>query len=458
MSNSILDLIKSNPLAKKAAIGVGALALGMIGYNVVFDGILYYNDAGYQAHIRTKFPFNDEKVVNEIGYTTKWFGTATAWPREMTVQSVSSSAALPKNTSSEDVDGQGSALISAFPITFLGGVTGTVDSNIRIILPQGDQFMQLARSYRNPNNFILQAVTPAMKNTLQSTAQMMSADDYYGGSRSAFAQAFSDQMSEGIYLVDRQEVQVENTRKAAGGSVAQDGSDQGEFGGNTSTVVKTVKVLDKKGQPVRLERQFSKLGVVVAEANILNIDPNDQFKQRMVEVQKSQAQLMVARQGRQTADEQKKLVTAQGEMEVEQKRQITLRDQIEQTTNAETAKRLALIEAGREKERAQIEKETAEIQYAKAQIEAKTTKEKAEAEAYAKKAVIQANGALEQKLEAYVKTQEVWAKAYAAAKVPTMVMGGTGEGLGRQSESQNLINLLTAKTAKDLSMDLSVKQ
>ena len=407
-------------LVKYVVIAVLLLA----SYFAVFDGILVYNDAGYQTHIRTKF--GEEKVVSETGYATKWFGTATPWPREMTVQSVSDMSSLPKG----DFDGNGSSVIAAFPITFLGGVTGTVDSNVRIIIPNGEAFLQLARSYRNPDNFVLMGILPAMKNTLQSTAQMMSADDYYGGARSEFAQAFADQMSDGIYLVRRVEKQVSNTRMAAQNQIAQDGTDQGEFGGSKSTIIVTEKVLGPDNLPVRLERQFNKLGITVAEANVLNVEPNDQFKKRMVDVQSSQAQLMVARQGRQTADEQKKLVTAKGEMEVEEKRQITLRDQIEQTTNAETAKRLVIIEAEREQMKADIERKTAEVQLQKAQIDAQTTKTLADAESYKKKVLIAADGALSQKLATLEKINQFWANAAQHAPVPGVVMGGAG-GVGR---------------------------
>lgn len=434
-------------LVKYVVIAVLLLA----SYFAVFDGILVYNDAGYQTHIRTKF--GEEKVVSETGYATKWFGTATPWPREMTVQSVSDMSSLPKG----DFDGNGSSVIAAFPITFLGGVTGTVDSNVRIIIPNGEAFLQLARSYRNPDNFVLMGILPAMKNTLQSTAQMMSADDYYGGARSEFAQAFADQMSDGIYLVRRVEKQVSNTRMAAQNQIAQDGTDQGEFGGSKSTIIVTEKVLGPDNLPVRLERQFNKLGITVAEANVLNVEPNDQFKKRMVDVQSSQAQLMVARQGRQTADEQKKLVTAKGEMEVEEKRQITLRDQIEQTTNAETAKRLVIIEAEREQMKADIERKTAEVQLQKAQIDAQTTKTLADAESYKKKVLIAADGALSQKLATLEKINQFWANAAQHAPVPGVVMGGAG-GVGRQADIGSLMEVMAAKAAKDLQVDLQIKQ
>ena len=449
---SIIETLTQN---KKLSYTIGGVIAALLFVLIMFNNMFYYNNAGYITQVTTKFPFQTEKVVATTGYTYIGFGNYTPWPRQMSVQSVSDVASLPKGA---DQDGLGSSLIQAFPITFLGGVTANVDANVRVALPDGEQFLQLARTYRTPDNFVLQSIVPVMKSTLQSTAQLMTADDYYSGGATGFRQSFQDQISEGAYVVERIEKQVKNTRVAAGTAIAQNGTDQGEFGGDTSTVVVTQKVLNKAGQPIRLERQFSKLGVTVADANILNIDPSKQFKDRMVNIQKSQADLMLARQGRQTADEQKKLVTANGEKEVEEKRQITMRDQVERTTNAETEKKLAITNAEREKERALIEKQTAQIEFEKAQIDAKKTKELADAEAYAKKAVILADGALSQKLDAYVKTQQAWADAASKAPVPSMMMGGSGEGASRQGEIAGLAQLASVKYAKDLMLDMKVAQ
>lgn len=446
----MLEKLGLNPLIAKILAVVVTVIVTLL---IIFKGVLVYNEAGYQAHIRTMF--GEEKVVSELGYTTKWFGTYTMWPREMTVQSVANTGLDKKPTG--DIDGQGSAMISAFPITFLGGVTGTVDSNVRIILPGGAEFIKIARGYRNPDNFILQAVIPAMKNTLQSTAQMMSADDYYAGARSEFAQNFSDQMSDGIYLVERAEIQVTNSKATRKTAVLQDGVNQGEFGDNTTTRITTKKVYDEQGLPIRLEQQFRKLGVLVAEANILNIDPNKQFKDRMILVQQSQADLSVARQDRLKEEEQKLLMTARGSKEVEEQRQLTLKDQIKRTTLAETERQLVLITASREQQRAEIEKATATINFDKAQIEAKTQERMADAEAYEKRVVIQANGALEQKLAAWVEAQKAWAAAAAVAPVPGVVMGGTGGSSGRQADVNDMMAIMATNAAKQLQLDLNIK-
>jgi regulator of protease activity HflC (stomatin/prohibitin superfamily) len=444
-----------DPSVKKKTlkwVGVGVLAIAS--YFTVFDGLLYYNEAGYQSHIRTIW--GTEKVVDTLGYAIKGFGSVTPWPREMTAQSISDPSTL---RIKGDFDGLGASLITSFPVTFLGGVTATVDSNVRIILPKGDQFLAIARGYRNPENFISMALLPSMKNTLQSTAQMMTADEFYSGGRSEFASNFRDQISDGIFLVNRNEITKSNPR-ATKTAILQAGTEQGEYGDNVTTKFVTEKVM-RDGVPVRLDQQFRKLGVQIAEASITDITPNQQFRDRMVNAQKSQADLSLARLDRSKEEEQKRLVTARGEREVEEKRQGSLKDQVEMTTQAETKRQLVLIEAGREKERAEIEKQTAQITYDKAQIEAKTTKERADAEAYSKKALLLADGALKQKLDAWVETNRAWADASAKAPVPGVMLGGGGDGNGagsRQADLNTYMQVIAAKSLKDLSLDMAVKQ
>ncbi|MEM7919972.1 hypothetical protein Q4Q89_19620, partial [Morganella morganii] len=150
-----------------------------------------------------------------------------------------------------------------------------------------------------------------------------------------------------------------------------------------------------------------------------NVDPNPQYKQRMVKVQQALAELAVARQNRLKEEEEKLLVTARGEKEVEAKRQETLGDQIERTTQAETDKQLAVINAEREKQRAEIEKQTAELLRDKATVTAQATKITADAEAYAREAVMKAEGALQPKLDALIAINKVWAEAAAQAPVPS---------------------------------------
>ena len=84
-----------------------------------------------------------------------------------------------------------------------------------------------------------------------------------------------------------------------------------------------------------------------------------------------------------------------------------------------------------------------------------------EGEAAKKRLAMQANGALEQKLEAWVKAQEFWSNAlanYTGAITPAYIGGtggGNGSGMGTNNGFNQFMEMSMYKTAKDLGLDMS---
>ncbi|KQQ54164.1 membrane protease subunit, stomatin/prohibitin [Pseudomonas sp. Leaf127] len=421
---------------------------------LLFNSMFFYNEAGYMTHVRTIF--GDEKIVDDVGYATKWFGRATAWKKAISVQSV---LVLDKKDDNPENDALG-ATIETFPIVFLGNVDAKVESSARFRLPGGEAFLTIAQEYRNPDNFIRSALLPAIKETLQATASLMTADDYYAGARSEFAAEFENQLNDGLYLIKRREIRTTQGTVPRQTAILQAGTEQGSFGHNTGSQYVTEKVTDDKNVPIRKQQQFRRFGVEVVEARITHIDPNPQYRERMVKVQQALAELAVARQNRLKEEEEKRLVTARGEKEVEAKRQETLRDQIERTTQAETEKQLAVINAERERSRAEIEKQTAELLRDKATTTAQATRITADAEAHAREASIKADGALQSKLDALIAINKAWAQAAAQAPVPGVMMGSAGSSatVGRQDELSQFMGILATKAARDLALDMKMNQ
>ena len=78
-----------------------------------------------------------------------------------------------------------------------------------------------------------------------------------------------------------------------------------------------------------------------------------------------------------------------------------------------------------------------------------------EGDAAYKRQVMQADGALAQKLDAWIKVNERYATAMEKQKwVPEVMMGGNSSGA---TSAQEMINMMMIKTAKDLSLDMKVK-
>jgi hypothetical protein len=147
-----------------------------------------------------------------------------------------------------------------------------------------------------------------------------------------------------------------------------------------------------------------------------------------------------------------KAAVTKAQYEKEQEKIKAVTDALKEKEVLETAaardKNVAITKAEQEKAVASLAKDAAEM-----------TKQQqillGEGEAKRKQLVMEADGALEKKLEAWVSSQTVWADAFAKRQVPSVVMGEKG---GQDSAASDFMSLLTAKTAKDLSLDMSMQQ
>ena len=122
-----------------------------------------------------------------------------------------------------------------------------------------------------------------------------------------------------------------------------------------------------------------------------------------------------------------------------------------EVTRAEQEKKVAETLAAQKLAVAELDAKAAE-QFKKAETL------RGEGEAARRKLVMEADGALEKKLEAYTTVNKYFADAIAkheGAWVPSIVMGGSNgqAGIG----AVDLISLLTAKAARDLQLDMAPK-
>ncbi|CAM3502713.1 SPFH domain-containing protein [Parendozoicomonas haliclonae] len=428
----------------------GIIALLVIMY--VLSQSFFYAEPGYIYHVRTVT--GNETVVTEIGYKFYPFGRYNAWKRAMTVQAVSGSQS---SITSEKDGNSASATLPPLSIMYLDQVDAHAEATVRFSIPSDEEgFLRLAHEYRSPENLLRTALLPAFKETLQANASLMAAEEYYAGGRTEFNSEFENQMRNGIYLVKREEVTVNSTKKLSGTANAALGTDQEEYGEDAKTIFVVKKVLDEAGLPMRKTQRFTDYGITVVSALVTDMKPNQKFIERMQLKQKASADRAIAREQRVQEEEQRLLAIARGEREVAERQAKAKVEQIQKTTEAETEKQLAITKAEKLKAEAQIQKETAEINLDKAKIEAQTQRTLADAEAYQKKVILQADNALAQKLDAEIKIQELWAAAYAKRQVPTNVFGGNGgDGapVGNDYETKAFMQLLTLDAAKRLNYE-----
>lgn len=421
-----------------------------------FNGIFFYAEPGFKYHVRTIS--GQEKMVSDTGFNSYLFGRVNAWKNAMSVQASFGGAG---QVSAEAEASSLSANLAPQSLVFLDQVDANVTATARFELPSDEEgFLKMARLYRSPENLLRTELIPAFQETLGATAALLSAEEYFQGGKTEFNNEFQRQMENGIYIVRRVEERISLDKVPAKASAnASLETNQKDYGDQSKTVFRVKKILDEIGQPQRKSQSFTQFGITVTSARITGVDPNQEFKNRMRLRQQAAADRAIAREQRIQEEEQRLLAIAKGEREVAERQAQAKVLQIERTTNAETEKQLTLTEALKLKEQAEIDRDRASVLLDKAEIDAQAVKVAADAEAYAKAAVLEADNALAQKLDAEIDIQKVWAEAYAQRNVPQYVFGaGAGDvPTGADQEAQLLQQLLTMEYAKRLEYDRTLQ-
>ena len=427
------------------------LAIVAAGSSLIGGGIAY-NDAGYCVHIRTAFGTEDSKC--DLGWFFSGWGRITEYPHFITI------------AHTNEGDAEGSSVSRPYIVRMADNWAGEVTQTTRFGIPlDHEQFLRMARDFRSPDRLITSTLRPAVTASLDSVANLFTMEEYYaGGRRDDFKTEFREAVIKGRAVIERVEAvqQGPAINRATAPSADTNVADTAETGGSSRLRVVTRKKLDSSGAEIRIQHGFAAYGIVVSTAILQNLDPDDAFEQQIKERKDAAARRSVAREKRLEQEEQRLLALAEAERAIAQRQGKAREDQIQRTTDAETAKRLALIKAEQQRAEAAIAKQTAQLNLERAEIDAKARRVAAEAEAYEKQALLEADGALAQKLNTWLAAQSAWANAFSKRQVPLTVFGaGSGSngsgGPGSDFDAQTFMQLLTAQAAKQLQLDMSVK-
>lgn len=331
----------------------------------------------------------------------------------------------------------------SLPTRYNDGTQAKVSGSVRVILPQDCESLTLIhRKFKSMNGVMGKLVLPAIRKALFSSGPHMSAAESYAERRAEFAALVEDQLVNGVIHVDKEQVEKLD-----------------EITGKKKLVweVNKVKCEADDGltcvgglrRDVAVFREFSisLTNFVVDEINYpknVTAQIEAQRKARMdIITQQAEAKQAEARASKAAAEALAAVAETRAKEEIEKTQRIV---------RAEADKAEAVLQAEKVKDVAKLEKEAAEFEKKKQIL-------LGEGEATRKKLVMQADGALEKKLDALVKINAQYADALAKAQpgalVPALQMGSSSGGSGG---ALDLVNLLTAKAAKDLSTDLGVQR
>ena len=386
--------------------------------------VFYYQPAGYSALVQY---LNGSQVAEMTpGVKFRWFGDVEQFKKVITVDV----------SNNKDTGFSGKA--SAVDVQFNDTVEGVAEMTARFRLPDDpENFRKLALTFRYQDNLVNSALIPLVKESLRNTATLFTAQEIVSGKRGDFNFHAQDQLENGIYLLDineKKSLTDNDIAQAADGQVAAVSLDQ--------KVIREVSIRKRDGEPVRKSHPITAYGLLIDQAVVQKVDPDQEFKQRLEQQREAAAQVITNRQKAKAAEEEKALIIAKGEAE-KAARQVELdKLQIEKVTAAETERKVA----EQQEEQAKVELRTAKLQ-------AEAKERGADAEAYTQREIAAANDNLQQRLDALVQINQVYANAIRGSKiVPDVVIGGKD---GETPNGMALVELLTAKAARDLGVDLN---
>jgi len=288
----------------------------------------------------------------------------------------------------------------SLPTRFSDATKASVSGSVRVMLPvtNCEQMVKIHRKFRSFHNVMKNLVEPAMRKALFNSGPHMTADESYASRRGEFAALAEDQLIHGVIKTDKaittrinpltdekQEVIIVTSRKCdnENGTSCVNGFQRdlgvfSEFGiGLTNFVIDGIAYPDAVLKQIETQRA-ARMNIITKEAEAKEAD---------------------ARAKKAEAESRAKVAETRATEEVAKTQMIV---------RAEASKAQAVLDAEKIKEVAKLEKEAAEFEKKKQIL-------LGEGEATRKRLVMQADGALQQKLEALVKINANYADALSKA-------------------------------------------
>ena len=330
---------------------------------------------------------------------------------------------------------QGKNIDQSLRIRFNDGGHATISGGLSWELPLDEEHLtSLHAKYGSQEAVEQQLIRTVVEKSVYMTGPHMSSTESYAGRRSELLQLIEDQTQNGIILTKtRQHIEKDQIT----------GADK------TVTVVEIEK--DDKTQSVKRASvsPLAEFGLVTYNLTINQIKYEERVEQQIQQQQQSVMQVQIAIADAKRAEQQALTTKKEGEA-------AATKAEWDQKAIAAKAEQEALMQKNVAKTQAEKELEVAELATKAAEQKKLAEIALGEGESQRRKLVMEADGALEKKLEALVSINRAYAEAIAQHQgplVPSVVMSSANN--TATVGATQLLELLTAKAAKDLSVDLN---
>jgi hypothetical protein len=315
-------------------------------------------------------------------------------------------------------------------VRFNDATTANVSGITQYILPSDEkQMIAIHNAHRSPESFVQRRLAPYTVECLKSSAQLLSSEAHYSGGRAQMTQDYMDQLKKGTYLLNIRELVVYDSLEKT----------------NKRTYAVQIQ-LSKNGERLRKFSSIKEYSVEVGDAQIIDVDYEKKVDEMLAKKIDAATKASISKQELMTAQQKRLTAEAQGEQKLVEIEYVQKQQQTIQVVKAQTLVELAKQDLIKQ----EIARQAAEKEAAKIKI-------LADAQAYEKQRLIQADGALEQKLKTYEKVMGYWSTAFSNHNhplTPTFMMGGQNNG---GNAGTNFMELMNMKTMKDLNLDFKTK-
>lgn len=462
--NKFRDAVKNSSIPGK----LGLVILAVIIVVVAFVGLLETNGAGYIT-VKQSMLTGKVSIISEPGIFCQCFGRITKYNEAGTIKFVRADVGPDGVAMPLPVMGKvsGSKFSKEIEVRFNDGGLGWISGMVLFDLPKDmDGLGLIHRKFRSFRNLMEAGIMPTVEESVILTAALMSSGESYTTRRATFSEWARDQLSEGTYVTEE---------------TAKEGQDF-EIGAVIDKSVVKIKMADNN--KLRNESPLERYGIKFKQFQITDIRYEPETENIIKTKREALQQTIAAKIAAMRAVQERLAAEELGKKEVKIAEYEALVKKKRSEVEAEEAKEVAVIMAEKELEVGKIRKdkelrmankkvEIEKLNKAKALIEAekmlavaKLNAKSAERNKVAsifegqglgekRRLIYNADGALQQKLDAYVKVMTVLAKELGKQKwVPEITMNGGGKGSADGNAAMNFMNLWMMKTAKELGLDM----
>lgn len=309
------------------------------------------------------------------------------------------------------------------PIRFNDNGHGTAIGSVQVEMPLDVKHLTMIhKAYGSAEALKSQLVQTVVAKCIYLTGPLMSSKESASEKRNDLLQYIEDQIKNGVYKTAQKTIEV------------PDPLDEKKL--KSVTVVEIVQ--DAKGQLARVEQgALTEYGVGTFNFAIKDLPYDAQVEGQIKEQQKLTMQVQTSIASAKQAEQRALTVAKEGEA-----------DAAKAKWEQEVIKATEVTKAEQERDVAQLQMKAAEFTKQKLIFEGQGEAEK-------RRAIMAADGALDKKLEAWVKVNAAYAEAIKTAAqplVPSTIIGSQG---GGNNSVQGLIDMQLIKTARELGVQVN---